>query len=331
MNKLKIFLFFLIPVFCAGAKTKEPAITRKYDISSEIKNIRVRAHHAHIRLFQSKSNKKELKIQYFEKLEVDEEDSVLLVSEDGFPDAKKARRGNIGKKPVMKIWVPSLPMEIAVFGGEVRIDKFWKTDLSVFMSGKGSVRIKSTAGNLNIFQKEGNINVHSHKGDMVIQTEYSRVQLQACKGKMKVHNFKGRLEVNKSAGHLSVRSFRSPIILNTFTGSLEFEQEKAGVYLKPMIGSVSGYSKEGEVRGVIHPNEVNIETKTGRIHLDMPHSQAWVTAETWEGKIVTPVYFNRIKTGGMDRAKGKLRGKKRKGSVSLKSHSGSIRVYQSVN
>ena len=330
MSKLKMFLILLIPVFCAGAKTKESVITRKYGVSSDIKNIRIQAHHAHIRLFRSKSKQKEVKVQYFEKLEVDEDDSVLLISEDDFPDVKKAQ-GNIGKKPVMKVWVPSLPVEIAVFGGEVRIDKFWKTDLSVFMSGKGSVHIKNTEGNLNIFQKEGDVNVHSHKGNVVIQAENSRVQLQACKGKMRINNFKGRLRVGKSSGHLSVRSFKSPIVLNTFTGSLEFKQEKAGVYLKPMIGSVFGYSKEGEVRGVIHPNEVDIETKTGKIYLDMPHSQAWVTAETWEGKIVTPVYFNRIKTGGMDRAKGRLRGKKRKGSVSLKSHSGSIRVYQSVN
>ena len=330
MNKLIVFVF-LIPVFCAGAKTKEPLITHKYGFSSEIKNLRIQAHHAHIRLFQSKDNKKkELKVQYSEKLTINEEDSTLLVSEGGFPDTNKANR-NVGKKPVMKVWVPSLPVEIAVFSGKVEINKFWKTDLSVFMSGRGSVRIENTAGNLSVFQKEGNIHINSHKGNIVIQTESSRVQLQSCKGKIKLNNFKGRLEVNKSSGHLSVHSFKSPIVLNTFTGHLEFKQEKAGVYLKPMIGSVSGYSKEGEIRGVIHPNEVDIETKTGRIYLDMPHSQAWVTAETWEGKIRTPVYFNRIKTGGMDRSKGRLRGKKRKGSVSLKSHSGSIRVYQSVN
>lgn len=315
--------------FCTyTSANKKNFITHKYSISSDIKNIRIQAHYAHIRLFQSK--KKELKVQYFKKLKIKEKDSTLLVSEEGFPRVKKAGR-SIGKKSVIKIWIPSFPVEVAVFGGEIEIDKFWKTNLSVFMSERGSVRIKNTKGNLNIFQKEGSIRIDSHKGNIVVQTESSRVQLRSCNGKIRFSGFKGRLEVNKSKGQLFVRSFKSPLILNTFIGYLDFQQEKAAVYLKPMIGSVSGYSKEGEVRGVIHPNEVSIETKTGRIHLDAPHSRAWVTAETWEGKIVTPVYFNRIKTGGMDRSKGQLRGKKKKGNVSLKSHSGSIRVYQSVN
>ena len=64
---------------------------------------------------------------------------------------------------------------------------------------------------------------------------------------------------------------------------------------------------------------------------NFPYSRAWLTAETWEGKIFTPIYFHRVKTGGMDRSKGCLRGSKHTGKVSLKSRSGSIKVYQSVN
>ena len=329
MNKLKIVLLFLIPVFYAEAGKKLP-VTRTYELSSDIKNIRIQAHYAHIRLRQSRDKKKMLKVQYHEDLEFDEEDSTLVVSEDNFPDKKKSMK-NSKKRSIMTVWAPSLPLKIAVFGGKVEINKFWKTDLFIFIAGKGTIQVKNTKGNLSVFQSKGDIRIDSHKGDITVQAENSRVRLHSCKGQVKLNSFKGRIEVNKSSGHLSVRSFKSPLVLNKFTGLLEFRHEKAGVYLKPMIGSVSGYSKEGEIRGVIHPNEVNIETKTGRIHLDLPHSQAWVTAETWEGRIFTPVYFNRTKAGGMDRSKGRLRGKKRKGNVSLKSHSGSIRVYQSVN
>jgi len=156
--------------------------------------------------------------------------------------------------------------------------------------------------------------------------------LQSCEGRIDLSSFKGRVEVSQSGGNLSVRSFKSPVVLKKFTGQVKFQQEKGGVFFRPMIGSVSGFSKEGEIRGVVYPNEVNIETKTGKIHLDLPRSNAWVTAETWEGRIFTPVYFNRIKTGGMDRSQGRLRGsRKRKGNVFIKSHAGSIRIYQSVN
>lgn len=329
--KIKITLLSSMLFLCFFTLASEKSsIIRAYELSSDVKNIRIQAHHAHIRLFQAKGKKKKMKVQYYRFLEFDEENSTLVVSEDDFPNKKKSMK-NINKRSVMTVWAPSLPVRIVVFGGKVEINKFWKTDLFISMSGRGVVQVKNTAGNLNVFQREGDILIDSHKGDITVQAENSRVQLQSCKGQVKLSSFKGRIEVNKSSGHLSVRSFKSPLVLNKFTGRLEFRQEKAGVYLKPMIGSVFGYSKEGEVRGVIHPSEVNIETKAGRIHLDLPYSQAWVTAETWEGRIVTPVYFNRVKTGGMDRSKGRLRGKKREGNVSLKSRSGSIRVYQSVN
>ena len=78
-------------------------------------------------------------------------------------------------------------------------------------------------------------------------------------------------------------------------------------------------------------NEARIETRTGKIWLDMPKSNIWVNAESWEGKIQTPNYFHHIRTGGMDRASGRLKGTiRRKGSVSLKSRSGSIIIHQSV-
>ena len=328
---LKIFLLLSLFFSCSYSLAKKQAlITRRQSLFSDVKNIRVQAHQAHIRLLKIKGKKKEIKVQYQESLDVKEEGSTLVISEKDFPDQEIAWKG-LKKRPVMTIWAPQLPIKIGIFEGTVEVDRFWKTDLALFISGEGSIRIKNTSGHVHIFQRSGNIAINSHLGNLTIQSENSVIHLKSCKGDINVSGFKGRLRVDKSSGSLSVQSFKAPLILNHFTGRLDFRQEKGGVYLKPMIGSVFGYSKEGEVRGVIRANEVNIETKTGRIHLDLPYSRAWVTAETWEGRIFTPIYFNRIKTGGMDRSKGRLRGSKRKGNVSLKSHSGSIRVYQSIN
>ncbi len=311
---------------------KKGSITRLYTLSPEITHIRIQAHYAHILLKQDKSKKKnQIKVQYNESLNIIEEESTLIVSEKDFPD-EKAKWSYNRKRPILTLTAPSnLSLKIAVFAGKVEINKFWKTNLSVFMPGKGFINIKNTAGTLNISQGSGNIKITSHKGDITVQAENSRLHLQSCKGgKINLNSFKGRTEVNKSRGSLFTRSFRSPLILNRWTGKLDFQQEKGGVYLRHITGSISGYSKNGEVRGLIYPHEVNIKTGSGKIHLDMPYSKAWVTAETWEGRLFPPVYFNRIKTGGVDRAKGWLKGSKRKGNVSLKSRSGSIKVYQSV-
>ncbi len=337
MSGLKVILLsvsLFLSCFYSTAEEGKPFI-RKYKLSSEVKNIRIQAHQAHIRLLKmNKGNTQNaLKVQYRTPLKMEEDNSTLVISENDFPNKEAAGRVWKNKKPLMIVWVPKLPVQVAVFGGKVEINKFWKTSVSIFTSGKGSVFTKNTEGNMHISQNTGDIKVDSHKGQLTIQSENSHIFLQSCKGKIKVNSFKGRLTVKKSIGQLSVRSFATLLTVNRFTGRLDFHQEKGDVRLKPMIGSVFGYSKEGAVRGVIQANEVNIETHTGKIKLNLPNSQAWVTAETWEGRIFTPIYFNRIKTGGMDRSKGRLRGKgsKRKGNVSLKSHSGSIRVSQSVN
>ncbi|MDE0119914.1 MAG: hypothetical protein OXM55_07915 [Bdellovibrionales bacterium] len=324
-------LFSLLSTICFYSSAgKQALITRRHTLSSDIKNIRIQVHQVHIRLLKMKGKKKEIKVQYHKTLSIEEEDSTLIVSEKDFPRSEKYKEG-LKKKPVMTVWATRLPVKIGIFEGTVQINQFWKTDLALFVLGKGSINIKNTAGSLHIFQSSGDIGVQSHSGELMIQSEDSRIRLRSCKGQMNISSFKGHLEVNKSNGRLFVQSFKAPLVLKHFTGRLDFRQEKGGVYLKPLVGSVFGYSKEGEVRGVIRANEVDIETQTGRIHLDFPYSRAWVTAETWEGRIFTPLYFNRIKTGGIDRSKGQLRGTKKKGSVSLKSHAGSIRVYQSIN
>ena len=341
MKKL-LLTFSTVAVFLFGpsAIAKKKGSVYNYSISSEISRVRIQVQEAHIRLLSGgkkkgsakKNKERKLKVKYAGELETDEDDNVFIISEESFPDEKEAwKSGNRKNPPVMTIWVPEVPIEIALFTGQVKANKLKKVNLSVFMPGKGSVQIENTNGKVRVFQGGGRINVHSYKGDLTVQAEDSHIKLQSCKGKINLIDFKGRVDVQKSSGHLTVESFKSPMIINNFTGRFDFRQERGGVYLKSMVGSVFGYSRQGEVRGVIQANEVNIETDTGKIHLDFPRSRAWLTAETWEGRIFTPRYFNRVKTGGMERSRGRLKGSKKKGNISLKSHSGSIKVYQSVH
>ena len=326
-KKIAVIFLVVCGAFVFPCWGKVPDI-KQHDLSSEIKKVRIQVHHAHLRLISVKKNKDKLKTRYPSDLKIKKEGSTLVVSEKSFPHKEKAWQ-TVQKKPSMTVWLPNIPLEVALFSGKVEANR--QTNLSVFMLNKGEINIKNTKGKLNVFQKSGSINIHSHKGNIRIQTEDSRVNLSACKGKkMNWSGFKGRFTVQKSSGHLSTWSFKAPLVLKHFTGRLDFQQEKGGVYLQPMIGSVFGKSQAGEIKGAIHAGEVNMETQSGGINLDFPHSKAWVKAETWEGKISAPVYFNRIKTGGMDRSKGKLRGKKRTGNISLKSQSGSIRIYQSA-
>jgi len=337
MNQKSLIILFIINLFLPSFflpfsyALQKKTISSKQTISPEIKSIQISSHYAHVQLKKIRSKKNQLIIHHSIPLEVRTKDSVLLISEKNFPQKKYAKK-IIKKKPSITVHAPSqLPITITLFSGEVSVSAFWKTDLSIMIANKGTVRTNHTKGALNIYQREGQIKITSHKGSLNIQSEDSKINLYSCEGNINLQSFKGKISVNKSTGSLFLSTFKSPLILNHFTGSLKFHQEKGGVYLKPMIGSISGYSNEGEIRGAIHPHQVNIETKKGAINLDLPHSKAWVTAQTWEGKIYTPIYFHRIKTGGMDRSKGQLRGSKNKAAnVSLKSYSGVIRVHQST-
>ena len=325
--KLFVYAIFFILSFSlssASAKTSPPPA---YPLSPEIQNIRIEARRAHVRLAPLKGPKKTVSLQYEKPMKTEEKDSTFLISEENFPERNSPHQDKKQNKITIKAPL-ALPITVVLFQGQVTANKL--ADLSVFISDEGSVRTRNTKGQLNISQSRGNINIHSHKGAINIQAERGKAHLKSCKGDMAFSGFKGRLTVDNSRGQLFVRAFKLPLILNQFTGQLNFRQEQGGVYLKKVTGSVSGYSKEGEVKGLIYPNNVDIETEKGRIHLDMPHSGAYIQADTWEGRLWTPVYFNRIRTGGMDRAHGQLKGRKKVGNVSLKSRSGSIKVYQSA-
>ena len=316
-------------IFSSAASLKK----KKISLSEEISSIKVQAHHAHINLYplkKAKTKMVEIKKNSSD-VEIEEEDSVLLISEKSFPSKRKAWK--VRKKQIINIGVPALPVKVFLFSGQVQV-KGITQNLSISLLGDGTVDTKQTRGKLNLFQKQGSLKVSAHNGTMSIQSESAKINLSECQGNMKIRSFKNMVSVAKSKGELFIKTFKSPLNISNFRGSLDFKQKKGGVYLKKVRGLVDGYSEEGEIKGMIYAKKVKVETHTGRIHLDFPASRAWVSAETWDGKISSPIYFYRTKTGGMDRAKGKLKGVKRKnklqqGNIVLKSRSGSIRFYQS--
>ena len=312
----------------------------QYQIDHQIHDIRIQAKKAHIHLIPQKgpniSIQSEKPIEITKEKTKSKEKFTLLISEKDFSLEKSPSFNIAGKPNKISIKVPvRWPLTVVLFQGNVLTKSVPQAGLFrhlvIMIAGRGSVNTRNTKGLLSVSQSTGDIQIHSHNGSLNIQGERANVSLQNCRGKMSVIGFKGRLRVDNSRGSLLARAFQLPLIVNKFKGSLNFRQERGQVHLKNMTGSISGYSKEGEIRGLLYPKEVNIETGTGKIHLDMPRSKAWVQADTWEGKLGTPSYFNRLRTGGMDRAQGRLKGRgKRDGRISLKSRSGSIKVYQST-
>lgn len=354
MNFYKIsLLLFAIPMLfsiAAHSEVKAKSVTRTYELSSDIKWVQVQVQAAHVRILpikktsaadkekssdtQSDTKRNTIKVEYNGNFKMSSEDENFTITKRDFPpDNKEIRTTSDKKRAGITVWLPEqISLRVLTVSGRIEVNNIKPPRLSVSMLSTGSIQLKNTGGNLSVFQESGEVLLSSHKGALKVHTENSKINIDNCQGDMEVRSFKGKLNVQKSRGKLHVNAFKTSVILKGFSGQLTSRQQKGGLYLKPMTGSIQAYSEEAEIRGQLYPAKVNIETKKGAISLDMPGSRAWLSMESWDGRIKAPPYFYRVRTGGLNRARGRLRGKgKNKGEVTLKSHSGSIRVYQSSN
>ena len=338
---IQIFFVCLLSVHLSSYANNKKSL-QIYPLNSEIKNLRFLLSGSNLKIVplkKSKESPKELRIWlndspklWRKSINYQVEKDTLIISDKYFYTAKNILNTNKTKPLQIILEVPTISIQVMAIGkGGVITIKNLKNDLiQVSAQYNTSIIIQNTQGELKLFQGAGSAQIKSHQGTLIAQGENAHIQLKSCQANMKLHYFKGRISIEDSKGSIHLRTFKAKSSLKKFTGRLNFHIEKANLSLKQISGSITGFSKEGNIYGVLYPNTVKIETESGKIWLDMPKSNIWVQAESWEGKIRTPDYFSHIRTGGMDRASGELRGtKKRKGRVSLKSRSGAITVHQS--
>ncbi len=342
-----ILFIFSLPVASQTAKGD----LYQYDIDPQIRSIRIQAHHAHLEIKTLKKTARKKKAthkkdktkkttqllvwhntrqkRWTKPFTYKVEDQMFILSEKKFPSVKNAQQKTQNPDQIL-IKAPSLPLQIVLFKGKVKINKFLSKKISLSILNKGSFNISHTKGSLEIFQASGKTFVKSHQGPLTIHGENTSVQIQSCRGKIDLRQFKGSTQIENSTGQLSLHSFKTTSLLKKWTGKLKFYIQKGVLTLQPLTGSLSGFSQAGNIKGTIYPTEVDIETHSGSVVLNVPRSKAWTTIESWEGGIQVPNTFHRSKTGGVNRAKGRLKGSSKKsGKLSIKSRSGFIKIYQS--
>ena len=318
-------------------KAKTTAIVQEHALASNISTLQVHLKDVSA-VFQPApalkkgSKRKVFKIRSLKKLRTQKEKSTFQVlSEDFFKEKKQELSNSKKTAPAYTFWIPkNISLKIFAKGGKLELKGLKSPKFHLSVLDKSFIQIHRTQGDLSIFQSSGDLNIEQHKGALQVQTEKVNIQLKKYNGVMDVKSFKGGLNIHNSRGKLAVHSFKSPLIVKNFNGELNFHQERGNTTLQSVRGVLKGYADEGNVRGKITPKKAYIETGKGSVALDLPGSFSWVDLESWEGGIKTPPYFYRTRAGGISRAKGRLKGKKQGGSVSLKSRSGSLRIWQSA-
>ena len=318
--------------FCQARASSSSAPLRSFEREDGgIHQIVVKAHALDLRITPSEGGG--IQARFGPEISESFKEGVLMFGEKNFPSSKKPRSVKKGNTlPRVQLRLPGgQRIKILLFSGRIVMHRlsFQKLELSV--RDKSHTQIKNTKGDMRVFQSSGEVSVTSHRGAFQFQSQDARLKAQSLKGGGRIKTLKGHIQISQSSGSFEVHSFQAPLVFRKLKGTLSFSAEKGGVYLRGWTGSVTGYSRQGEIRGQLDPTggEVRMETHSAPMHLDFPHSRAHVQAESWEGRLRVPRYFYRTKAGGIDRSRGRLKGTKSSGSVTLKSHSGSITVYQS--
>jgi len=247
---------------------------------------------------------------------------IEIISKDS---GSKENFGKVsGKKHVIEIQGPDLPLEIHAFEGQVEITA-WSKEALIHLQ-KGKIISRDGTGTLNVHSQSGEIRVANHQGRLDIDTYKSLVSVKELTGDAEVANFSGETLVDKAKGFLSLNQGQGTAKIDNSSGTLQFDLTKGILSVQKFAGRIEGQTQEGPINVVMAPEgEVNIKSQTGRITIHCaPQSGALLNLASVEGDILVPNYLKVSRDGSQKTLRGRLKGDVQKGSVVVRSQEGSI-------
>ena len=214
-------------------------------------------------------------------------------------------------------------------GGRIRIENFQNTKWNISLKKAAPLEIKKSTGAFSISLDEGALSMSQGEGRISAELYSASLLISDWKkAKGQVLVYSSPIAIEKAEGRFELKSYSGPLHLDRLTGSLQFRVEKAPTRLKLFKGDIEGFSGSGEVRGSIEPGQVRIETHSAAIRVFFTEkNRPRVEAKSEENKVYAPRNFYTDRSGGVYRAKGRIKGAgSPKGQVFLKSRSGRIYI-----
>lgn len=233
-------------------------------------------------------------------------DGTVEVADDNYEDYKQ--KGTAGKKSVLKVKGPGVPLSLFVFQGRIRVTD-WKASVFVF-SKKADIEGFRSQGSWQLSLKRGSLKLKQFTGSLKVKGFHLNMDLENLKGISQIQFNEGRLKVQKGEG------------------SLAYFTDKGNMDIKGWKGDVSGESVSGSLKGLLSPGSVQIFSEKGTLRMSFLKTRPLVKAFSESGRIRSPRYMNRKYEGKSLTVEGWLRGSGAKeGKVVLKTDRGNIYIH----
>ena len=238
---------------------------------------------------------------------VEQKDGILSLEAKDF-SSKKAWKDPLDKEKllVLEISGGSNTLPLRIFARSIQASvSHW--DQAVFVSAfEGSLNALGNRGPWQISLKDGELNIRKHKGQLRLKGSDLKILVSESQGSSTLRLNEGALKFKK------------------WQGDLDFIGNRADLRLQQFKGRLKGKSQSGQLRASIQPENVEWSSRQGDIRLTFIKQAAKVTAYTERGKIYGARHLSREFSGKSTKILGWLKGRPKKGFVSLSSETGNI-------
>ncbi len=290
------FLLFYLPWHSFGAQKSIPA-KEIQAISIKIPQVNLKVKHVPSSLYIMK---------WDGKLSFQTKKGVLLIQSPDFNSRRAWHEPSSSSVVDIEISGPSKALQLFSFSSQSLFSDWAK---ALFISSfKGNIKAIRTKGFLDINLKKGTFSLTRHKGPARVKAFYAEGLLSSSDGDFEFQLNEGRLKVKQSKGILSWITNRAEVRITQFEGD------------------VKGFSQSGAVTARLQPGTAELTTGDSPLRVSFIRRSPKITAQVENGRIYGARGLGRSFSGKSTQISGWLKGAFKKGSVLLKSETGSIYI-----
>lgn len=222
---------------------------------------------------------------------------------------------------------PAIPVEISLRDGQVSTAN-WHQPLAVNLV-TGSLKTAGTDGSMRLQIQRGSVNVERHHGPLQIDSFAAKLAMQEIEGDLTVTNFSGETSIQRAKGSLDLTSSQGTTLVAKSSGSIEFNNGHGQLTANGFEGPIKGQTEQGAVSVALEGEadaDVRIESNQGGVTVKLPAASGSLVRMQSEEGVLTPPDAIRPSGPHGKLINSRLPGTGPKGTVSLKSKAGNLRV-----
>jgi hypothetical protein len=211
----------------------------------------------------------------------------------------------------------------------------------------GAIQLQGVRSPATVFGNDINLNISQQEGRVLVRGSKVEALLQSLKGGLNFESLTGKLSVSQTEGDLQIVTYSSEVAIAQSQGGISLRAHDGAVKLNKTTGwldldlvraNFSCMSHEGAVRGRIEDGSVNIDldasadvilqSAKANIGIKVPEtSGAMVRVSSEMGQVTAPEAVRLVPGGSAIRQyNGRLSGTQTKGSITINSKDGNVRI-----